>query len=253
MKYYYDLHIHTALSPCGDNDMTPNNIANMAMLKNLDIIAITDHNTCMNAESVMKVGERRQMLVVPGLEVESAEEVHIVTLFPDIESARHMSDIVQKSMPELANREDIFGEQLLLSDRDEETGRLDNLLIVASGLSIEEIFEKTAECGGIAVPAHADRDSHSVISNLGGIPDDIDVKLIELSAGCDSKKFFGNYPGLSDYPVLRDSDAHYLWDMSERVNYISTGVQINSAADLVALLRGPAGRYELGSDPAPEV
>ena len=247
MKYYYDLHIHTALSPCGDNDMTPNNIINMALLKGLDIIAVTDHNACGNAEAVMELGERRQVLVIPGLEVESVEEVHTVALFPDLESARKMEALVAEHLPPVENRAEIFGDQLFLNSKDEETGRLDQLLIVASDLTVEEVFQAVEEFGGIAIPAHVDRDSYSIVSNLGGIPDDLEVRLIELSAACDAESFFDNYPGLMCYPVLRDSDAHYLWDMSERCNYISTEDQIRDAGSLIRLLKGSSDRYETGS------
>ena len=249
MKYYYDLHIHTALSPCGDNDMTPNNIVNMALLKGLDIIAVTDHNACHNAGALMELGARRQVLVIPGLEVESVEEVHVVTLFPDLESARKMGERVAARLPEMANREEIFGEELILNSKDEETGRLEQLLIVASEMTVEEVFQAADELGVIAFPAHVDRDSCSIVSNLGGIPDTLDVKIIELSAKCDAEAFFDNYPGLRQYPVLRDSDAHYLWDMSERCNYISSEEQITDAGSLIALLKGPSGRYRIGAEP----
>ena len=248
MKYYYDLHIHTALSPCGDNDMTPNNIINMALLKGLDIIAVTDHNACHNAEALMELGARRQILVIPGMEVESVEEVHVVTLFPDLESARRMGEQVAEHLPPMPNREDIFGEELILNSKDEETGRLEQLLIVASDLTVEEVFQLAEESGGIAFPAHVDRDSYSIISNLGSIPETMNVNMIELSAKCDAEAFFDNYPGLKKYPVLRDSDAHYLWDMSERCNYISSEEQITDAGSLIKLLKGPADRYQVGSD-----
>ena len=248
MKYYYDLHIHTALSPCGDNDMTPNNIINMSLLKGLDIIAVTDHNACHNAEALMELGARRQVLVIPGMEVESVEEVHIVTLFPDLESARKMGEQVAGHLPPMPNREDIFGEELILNSKDEETGRLEQLLIVASDLTVEEVFQLAEEFGGIAFPAHVDRDSYSIVSNLGSIPDTMDVNIIELSAKCDAEAFFDNYPGLKQYPVLRDSDAHYLWDMSERCNYISSEEQITDADSLIKLLKGPSDRYRIGSE-----
>jgi len=251
VKYYYDLHIHTALSPCGDNDMTPNNIINMALLKGLDMIAVTDHNACHNAGAVMEMGARRQIIVVPGLEVESVEEVHIVTLFPDLETAEKMGERVAQHLPPVENREEIFGEELILNSRDEETGRLSQLLIVATELTVEEIFQAATELGGVAFPAHVDSDSYSIVSNLGGIPDDLDVSMIELSANCDAESFFDNYPGLRDYPVLRDSDAHYLWDMSERCNYISTEDQIRDAGSLIQLLKGPADRYTIGAEESP--
>ena len=172
--------------------MTPNNIVNMALLKGLDIIAVTDHNACCNAEAVMEFGKRRELLVIPGLEVESIEEIHTLTLFPDLESARRMGETVAGHLPPVENRAEIFGDELILDSKDEEKGRLEQLLIVASDLTVEDVFRITEEFGGIAVPAHVDRDSYSILSNLGGIPEDLNPGLIELSAGCDAEMFFDN-------------------------------------------------------------
>ena len=126
---------------------------------------------------------------------------------------------------------------------------LEQLLIVAFDLTIDEVFQAADDFGGIAFPAHIDRDSYSIVSNLGGIPDNLDVHILELSANCDAESFFDNYPGLREYPVLRDSDAHYLWDMSERCNYISTDIQISGAESLIQLLKGPSDQYEIGIEP----
>ena len=107
MKLYYDLHIHSALSPCGDNDMTPNNIVNMSLLKGLDVIAVTDHNSCGNVRAVQKAAEGR-LLVIPGMEIETSEEVHILGLFPCIESAEEMEGIIKDLSAPIKNRPEIF-------------------------------------------------------------------------------------------------------------------------------------------------
>ena len=129
MKYYYDLHIHSSLSPCGDEDMTPNNIVNMAILKGLDIIAVTDHNAAGNVEVIMKRGARKQLIVVPGIEIESAEDVHILALFPDLDSCLATERSVREALPFIKNRAEIFGRQLLMDEADEITGDVENLLI----------------------------------------------------------------------------------------------------------------------------
>lgn len=239
MKYYYDLHIHTALSPCGDNDMTPNNLVNMALLKGLDIIAVTDHNSAENAEAVMKIGAKRDIIVVPGMEIETAEEIHTVALFADTESLMTVRDEVRSRMNGIKNREDIFGEQRILNESDEITGTVEELLITASSLTIEEVFRLVERAGGVCIPAHVDRDSHSILSNLGMIPEDLPVKNIEISKNCDRSIFLEEHPGLSAYGILRSSDAHYLWDISERENYIETDRQITCAKDVTDLLREP--------------
>lgn len=239
MRYYYDLHIHTALSPCGDNDMTPNNVVNMSLLKGLDIIAVTDHNSVQNAGAVAEAGRKNGLIVVFGMEIETAEEVHVVALFPDRESAYGVQEIIYRHMNGIKNREDIFGEQRILDGQDELQGRVDQLLITAVSLMIEEVFQIVTEAGGVCIPAHVDRDSHSILSNLGMIPEDLAVSNIEISKNCDRVTFLGANPGLKRYGVLRSSDAHYLWDISERENYIETERQIKDAGDVVELLKKP--------------
>ena len=210
MKYYYDLHIHSALSPCGDNDMTPNNIVNMALIKGLDIIAVTDHNTCGNVRAVMAAAAGR-LTVVPGLEVETAEEVHVVCYFPNIENAEAMSRAVQQHMPPVANRPDIFGRQYYMDAEDRVVGEEEILLVNATTLHIGEVFRLVKGFGGVAVPAHIDRPSYSILANLGMIPPDITVTAVEITSrarGEMEKKY-------DKYKILTNSDAHYLEDIAE--------------------------------------
>ena len=252
MKYYYDLHLHTALSPCGDNDMTPNNLVNMALLKGLDIIAVTDHNSAENAGAVVELGKKRQIIVVPGMEIETAEEIHIVALFGELESLMEVQGEVYERMSGIRNREEIFGEQRILDTSDEIVGKVEALLITALTLTIEEVFDMVNRAGGICIPAHIDRSSHSVLSNLGMMPEDLPVKNIEISKNCDRSTFLEEHPGLSAYGALRSSDAHYLWDISERENYIETERQITCARDVVELLREPlilCGETDAASHP----
>lgn len=216
MKYYVDLHIHSALSPCADNDMTPNNIVNMASIKDLDIIAVTDHNSVENVEAVLNCGRKMGILVVPGMEIETREEVHTLCYFSSLKNALEMQEIVYASMPLIDNREDIFGEQIIMDERDNVKGRFKRLLITATELSLEEVQFHVYRLGGAMVPAHVDRNSYSIISNLGMIPPEIHVKCIEVSKGCDVKKYIKQIPELGRYKLLRNSDAHTLGDILEK-------------------------------------
>lgn len=220
MKYSYDLHIHTALSPCADNDMTPNNIVNMSLLKQLDIIAITDHNSCENAKAVIEVSKLTDLIVIPGMEVESLEEVHIICLFKDIEAALKMQSIVYDNLPNIKNKPEIFGQQLLYNSKDEIIGENDRLLITATKLSIDDIIQLTDEFDGVAYPAHIDRDSYSILSNLGVIPDDLNIKAIEFSKYVLAQDIFNKYSYLKKYYPIQSSDAHYLENIMERINFI---------------------------------
>lgn len=219
MKIAYDFHIHTALSPCGDGDMTPNNIVNMAILKGLDAIAITDHNTCKNALACMKCAQGENLLVIPGMEVETSEECHVVCLFPDIESALLMEQEVEKNMPKIKNRTDIFGFQAIIDSDDNIIDYYDNMLVTASALSVKQVSNLAKQFGGVAFPAHVDKDAYSVISNLGFIDDDFGFKTVEIKDKEKKEKLYDS-KGLDRFRIIHNSDAHYLWDISERENYL---------------------------------
>lgn len=190
--------------------MTPNNIVNMALLKGLDIIALSDHNSAGNLRAVAKAAGSR-LLVIPAIEVESAEEVHIVCYFPSVDRAEQFSEELKAQLPPIENRPDIFGRQLYLNEQDEVTGEEHQLLVCASGLSIEQVFSLTANYGGASVPAHIDRSSSSILSNLGFIPPDLPVSALEITA----KKRAELEQKYAGFRILTNSDAHYLEDIAE--------------------------------------
>lgn len=212
----YDFHMHSALSPCGDMDMTPNNIVNMAKLIGLDAIAVTDHNSIGNVRSAMKVGESVVLKVVPGMEVETNEEVHILTLYPDISAAEYVAEIVYSRLPDIPNKPEIFGAQAFMDEADNVVGYEDKTLISSADISINELFGYVEEAGGIFIPAHVDRHSYSVLTNLGFVPDDIDIRYIEVSRRTtDVAAYLESRKDLKRYGILRNSDAHYLEDIGE--------------------------------------
>jgi len=220
MKIAVDLHIHSALSPCSDNDMTPNNIVNMALLKGLDVIAITDHNSAENVEAVLQCAKDKGIVVIPGMEIETREEIHAVCFFPDLETVLKMQHIVYEALPDLKNREDIFGEQLVMDSNDDIRGHVDRLLLTATSLSLEDVHKTAQDLGGVMVPAHVDRDSYSVLSNLGMIPEYLELKYLEISRTCDLIKLTEAMPELRKYRFIRSSDAHTLGDIFERESFM---------------------------------
>lgn len=220
MKYYTDLHIHTALSPCGDKYMTPNNIVNMALIKGLDFIAITDHNSTGNLKPVLECAKDKDIVVVPGIEVETSEEVHVVCLFRDLESAEKMGKIVYDNLPDIKNRPNIFGEQILFDWKDNITGYEDKMLLTAIKLSIEQAKAYTQKLKGIAIPAHIDRNSNSIISNLGFVPEELGFRTLGLSKNAKKEKLLEDNSYLKKYNFIVNSDAHYLQDIFERKTYV---------------------------------
>ena len=121
---YYDLHIHSCLSPCGDDDMTPANLVGMAAVKGLDVIALTDHNSCRNCAAAMRHGEICGVTVIPGMELTTSEEVHVVCLFPSLENAMSFDQFVYERILPIQNRPDIFGRQQILDEQDQVTGEV---------------------------------------------------------------------------------------------------------------------------------
>lgn len=216
MKLFYDLHIHSVLSPCGDEDMTPNNIVNMAYIKGLDIIAITDHNSAGNARAVMEAG-KGVIKVVPGMEVTTSEEVHTLCLFPDIDSAEDMSKYVRSKMTGIKNQPEIFGRQLIMNSMDEIVGEEENLLVNAVDMDIYEVSAETKKRGGLFIPAHIDKASYSVTANLGFLPPDLYVDGLEIT-----ERGLAEYKEkYTQYGIITDSDAHYLENISEQERFIS--------------------------------
>ena len=214
MKLFYDLHIHSALSPCGDNDMTPNNIVNMSILKGLDVIAVSDHNSIKNLHSVMEVARNTDLLVIPAMEIETAENIHILALFPNLDSAEIAYNEVYKNLPDIDNDKSIFGEQLIFDSMDQIICEEPRLLVNSIMLDFDDVVKLIRDVGGVAIPAHIDRSSYSVLSNLGAVPD-MGFKYLELSKNANEDMYL--YLG---YKFIRNSDAHYLYDIFEAENSI---------------------------------
>lgn len=235
MRVYYDLHLHTCLSPCGDNDMTPWNTVNMAKLLGLDMIAITDHNSCGNCRSAMKVGEKIGITVVPGMEVCTAEEIHCICLFDDIDKAEKFSDYVRGTMPPVRNREEIFGAQLFMDEGDGVLGKEEILLTVASSISIDALPDLVKDYGGVWLPAHIDRESYSILSSLGDFPPELAVSAFELTPAADEREYLSKFEYLTGKRLLRNSDAHYLTNMRDREFYLD--LKENNARALIEYLK----------------
>lgn len=215
MKIYYDLHIHSCLSPCGDEDMTPNNIVNMAKLTGLDVIAISDHNTTGNAEAVLKVAETVGITAFAGMELETAEEIHVLCLFYDLDSAQKFDkEIVAPALPNVPNRPDIFGRQLLMDEQDRIIGEETRYLINATSVSIDDLPELLQNYGGIAIPAHIDKQSKSMLSVFGYIDATMGYRIFELSQNAPAD-FVDRHPQIAESLFLHDTDSHYLENVGE--------------------------------------
>ncbi len=218
-RYYYDLHVHSCLSPCGDDDMTPNNIAGMAVLNGLQIVALTDHNTTKNCRAFFAAARKNGIIPIAGMEMTTAEDVHLVCLFPTLEAAEEFDKEYQQYRILYPNRPDIFGEQQILDENDEKIGDEEYLLLNASTLSISEADALLAKYGAVVFPAHIDRDENGIIAALGCIPEKPHFECVEFRDNANIETYTEKY-GLQGKLVLIDSDAHYLWDINEAENFL---------------------------------
>ena len=218
-RYYYDLHIHSCLSPCGDNESTPASLAGMAAVIGLDILALTDHNSARNCPAFFAAAEEVGIIPIAGMELTTAEDIHVVCLFPTLGDALRFNDLVDERIMKVKNRPAIFGEQLIMNELDEVIGRVDNLLSVATDISVEALPEIVADYNGICYPAHIDRDSNGIIAILGTLPDMPHFNTVELR---DKEKLalYTEKYGLGDRNIVFDSDSHLLGVMNDRENYI---------------------------------
>ena len=198
--------------------MTPNNLVNMAKLLGLDVIALTDHNTSLNCEAAIKVGEAVGVLVIPGMELTTAEDIHAVCLFPTLEQALGFSEYVDEHRIKVKNKADIYGRQVIMNEDDEEIGEIEHLLLPASFITITEAYQKAKEFGGICYPAHIDRDSLSILSVLGEIDPYCGFKTAELADLGKLDTLKQQHPILNELNIVNCSDAHYLENMREAQN-----------------------------------
>lgn len=215
-----DLHLHSCLSPCGDGQMTPANIAGFAKLAGLDLIALTDHNSAENLPAIRRACDAYGLRLLPGLELNTAEEIHLLCYLPSVEAALALSREVYPLLPEVRCEEAVFGIQQMMDEEDNELGRVEKLLVSGCALGLEEAAARCRALGGVPVPAHIDRESYSVLSVLGLMPDapafDA-VELHDLTAFAPLVAAGRVGPG---YQLLTGSDAHYLEDIAARVQLL---------------------------------
>jgi hypothetical protein len=241
-EFTCDLHIHTCLSPCGDLDMYPSAIVEKCVSQRLDIIAICDHNSSENVPHVMEASRGKPITILPGMEITSREEVHVIALFDNINNLLQLQGIVYGALHGM-NREEVFGCQAIVNALDEVEGFNDRLLIGATELSLQESVEAIHKFHGVAIAAHIDREGFSVIGQLGFIPPEIEFDALEISCRMKLKKAREQYPELSKYPFLKSSDAHFINDIGKG----STKIFLESPtiSELKMAFEGYGGRYIL--------
>ncbi|OJU18549.1 MAG: hypothetical protein BGN88_13195 [Clostridiales bacterium 43-6] len=213
-RCYYDLHVHSCLSPCGDEEMTPNNIVNMALLNGLSLLALTDHNTTKNCPAIMALAAENGLSFVPGMELTTEEEIHMICLFSSLDGAMEFDKYVAGKLPPVLNEEAVFGRQIIMDKNDEIIGTEEKLLINATEISIDRVQELMKDYGGFCFPAHIDRTSYSILSVFGDFPPDYHFRAAEITPKADPSALTASYPALSEARFLINSDAHTLYDFN---------------------------------------
>lgn len=218
-RYYYDLHIHSCLSPCAEDDMTPANIAGMAALKGLTLLALTDHNSCRNCPAFFEACKAFGIVPVPGMELTTAEDIHLVVLFPTLEKAMAFDREVHGHIIPVKNRPEIFGNQHIVDCDDNILDREELLLINATDLDVDSAMDLVRRHGGALYPAHIDRPSNGMIAILGTVPAEYGFSCVEFNDYEQREKILSDH-GLTDCNTLCSSDAHDLGRINEAEHFI---------------------------------
>ena len=231
-KIRADLHLHTCLSPCGDNQMQPTAIIEQAKKVGLDMIGICDHNSAENVSAVMKAGKREGLAVIPGIEITSQEEVHILGFFNTEQDLMHIQDIIYQNLTS-QNDEQAFGPQLVVDEFGNVVGKNPRLLIGATNLTVDKIIEMIHQWAGLAIASHVDRQRFSLIGQLGFIPKGLKLDAVEVSTPLAAGQKYG-------YPVITSSDAHFLEDIGK--SYTCFMIEDVSVDEIKKALHNEMGR-----------
>jgi PHP family Zn ribbon phosphoesterase len=205
-----DLHVHTVLSPCAEVEMIPPLIVEYALDLGINLIAITDHNASANVESVQKAAENTPLHVLPGMELQTREEVHSLCLFDRLDQIKALQEIVTKSLPPFKNQPDHFGEQFVVDETGDFIRREEQLLLVSSSLSINEAWKIVYNLGGLFIPAHVNRKAFGLLESLGLVPTDVPIEALEISRHIKPQDAPAAFPQIKGYPLIQDGDAHRL-------------------------------------------
>lgn len=239
--YKADLHIHTVLSPCGDLEMSPTNIVDRALARGLDMIAISDHNTTRQVKVTQKVGRDHGLFVLGGVEVTSQEEAHCLAFFANDEQLDEFQRFLDQHLPPIPNDEDRFGYQLIVDENEEIVGEEEYHLLNAIDVDVDGIYEVVHRIGGLFIPAHVNKGSTSLTSQLGFVPPDLRADGLEINKFVTKDDFLKKNAYLKKFGFITDSDAHFVDNIGEVYNVIY--MQHRNFDEFHKALKGVDGRF----------
>ena len=208
-----DLHVHTVLSPCAAVEMTPRNIVRHAQAAGIDIVAITDHNAGDNVAAALRAATGTTVAVLPGMELQTREEVHLLALFGKMREFVKWCEFVLPHRSPLRNDENRFGPQFVVDETDELIRIEEAMLLASTDLSLEEAVAQIDTLGGIAIAAHVDRPMFSCLTQLGFIPPDLGLAAVEVSRNTRVESAREKLHRIGDLPIITSSDAHTIEDL----------------------------------------
>jgi 3',5'-nucleoside bisphosphate phosphatase len=211
-KYLAELHIHTVLSPCADVEMIPPLIVQTALERGLNLIAITDHNASENVPAVIKAAEGEDLTVLPGMELQTREDVHALCLYDTLEGLQEMQTLVDNNLPKIQNNVEFFGEQFIVDHTGEFIRRKSQLLITGTRLSFEQAYQAVNDSGGLFIPAHVNRQTFGLLYHLGFVPPDLELDALEISRHITPQDAVKIHPQIKGYTLIQSGDVHYLND-----------------------------------------
>lgn len=238
MKTYYDLHIHSVLSPCADDLMTPNHIVLMSKLKGLDVIALTDHNSTRNCRIVSELAKEVGLIFIPGIEVETVEGVHLLCYFETIDLAESFGCFIESHLALIKNDVRLFGHQWIMDEKDNIIEEFEWLLIQSTNLTCEEVVLKAHQLDGVVIAAHLNKPSHNILIQLGFIPKGLNLDGIELNSFIYEDNNHNQNIFSSKEMTLFNSDAHSLGCINEANYYLEIKKDI---CDIFQYLRKGSG------------
>jgi len=238
-RFRADLHIHSCLSPCGGEEMKPQAVVDRAMTVGLDMIAICDHNSAENLAAFIEAGKKEGLAVLPGMEVASREEIHLLAIFNRTEDCLTLQSWVYQHLLG-KNEEDIFGPQILVNEQSETIGHNDKMLIGATLLPFEQIVSFVGTLQGVAIASHIDRQAFSLLGQLGFIPEGVSLDGLEISPRTSLEKARSQFRSYQDFAFVRFSDAHSL----EEIGKASTRflLEERTSAEIKMALHSQEGR-----------
>lgn len=211
-RFVADLHVHSLLSPCAAIEMTPRNIIWNAEQRGVDIVAITDHNAMENVRAALAAAKGTSVTVLPGMEVETKEEVHLVVLFDKIRQLDEWERIIRVHRSGRLNDTTKFGAQFIVDDEDNYVGEKEDMLLTSLTMTIEDVTETVDAMGGLCIACHVDRPVYSILSTLGFIPPSLRLSAVEISRRTTKEEILKRVPSLAAWPIVASSDAHTIED-----------------------------------------